>query len=160
MHLQIQQPIWSQLRAGGEDAVSFLSKAVSSSFQRNASREEPTHCPLSIILLSLCRFFTISFVTAHWAHVKVHSGVFKFSFGLHLWKPYSRANSFLALLTIYSECSLQSGIETAFPLWRLYAVGWLLELQQHGHLCSRGGHRKRVNHTDCMLFIDLILPNG
>lgn len=152
MHLQIQQqPSWEQLRAEGrKDHLSpsrssqLPIKAVSSSFPCSDIQEEQTHRPLSTILL-LCRFFTFSFVTAHWAHIKVHLGVFKFSFELHLWEPCCRVDRSSALSTVYSECGLQSGIETAFPLWRLYAVGRLLELQQHGHLWSRRRHRRRVS---------------
>ena len=40
-----------------------------------------------------------------------------------------------------SQGGLEAGVQGAVPLWRLDVVGRLLELQQHGHLDSRGRQR-------------------
>lgn len=43
-------------------------------------------------------------------------------------------NSARAGLKGASKCCLQGGIQAAVSFWRFNVVGWLLELQQHGHL--------------------------
>ena len=123
MHLQMKLiPIWSP----GQENRRFLpwlenhcqvcpSKPVTAGQRK----------PIIIHRPSIQSFRTVSNVAAHWAPSYTTS------------RRRLIRSDVIARLKGPSKCCLKGGIQTALSFWRFNVVGWLLELQQHGHLGNK-----------------------